>query len=378
LRLLAYHGAVSFIADHVATLPVDIQDASLQRPPMPRWVEQPNPEMDRVDLVGALVASMLTDGTGFVAVVRDNRNTVAEVYALDPTKVEVAREDGQVTFRVAGKPAGGEIHMVRGLMWPGTLRGLSPVEYARVSIGAGLGLQEQTARFFAQGTLTPGVIESQVPLTPDQMRDIRDAWQASHGGSRRSHLPVVLGNATYKPITMTAEQAQFLESRKWSAAELVGQLFHLDPSFLAIPVESGSLTYQNLEQRDTALVRHTLRRWIVRIERLMTRLLPPSQTWRFDVDGLLRGDMASRFAAYEIASRIGLLSMDEMRALEDRPPLPESGGVDDASSARAVAELVQKIYLGVGKVLTAEEARRIANRAGAGLDIPGPDFGDTE
>lgn len=328
LKLLAYMGGASFIADHVATLPAQVQDAALEPVAAPRWVERPNPEMDRVDLIGALVLSMLTDGSGFLAVVRDNRNTVAEVYVLDPTKVEVARQSGRVVFRVNGQAVPGEIYMVRGLMWPGTLRGLSPVDYARTSIGAGLGLQDQTARFFAQGTLTPGVIESQTPLTPEQMRDLRDQWLASHGGSRRSHLPVVLGNATYKPITMTAEQAQFLESRKWSAAELVGQLFHLDPSFLAIPVESGSLTYQNLEQRDTALVRHTLRRWIVRVERLFTRLLPASQTFRFDVDGLLRGDISSRFAAYKTAAEIEqltgrpVLTVDEMRQLEDRPPLP--------------------------------------------------------
>jgi len=203
------------------------------------------------------------------------------------------------------------------------LRGLSPVEAARQIIGIGLGGTDQAARFYAQGSIVPGVIESQGDLSTEQMREIRDQWVASHGGSRRAHLPVVLGAAKFTPIAMTAEQAQFLESRRYTDAQICGQLFRLDPSFLGIAVEGAGLLYQNIEHRQTHLVRVTLMPWLVRIERALSRLLPSSQRWRFNVDGMLRADLTTRYSSYQIAAGIGLLTVDEMRALEDRAPLPE-------------------------------------------------------
>jgi phage portal protein BeeE len=81
----------------------------------------------------------------------------------------------------------------------------------------------------------------------------------SHGGSRRSHLPVVLtGDAKWQGITMTQEQAQFLETRRYTDAQIAGQMFRVDPTMLGIAVDGTSLTYSNLEGRGTHLVRHTL------------------------------------------------------------------------------------------------------------------------
>jgi HK97 family phage portal protein len=209
-------------------------------------------------------------------------------------------------------------------MLPGHLRGVSPVEYARQIIGLGLGAQEQAARFFGQGAVIPGVIQTSGSLTKEQMREIRDQWLQSHGGTRRSHLPVVLtGDAKYQGITMTQEQAQFLETRRYTDAQVAGQMFKVDPTMLGIPVEGSSLTYSNLEQRGTHLVRHTLLPWIVRVERGLSSLLPRGEQLKMSVDGLLRADLQSRYASYKTAAEIqqmtgeALLTVDEMRDLED-------------------------------------------------------------
>lgn len=377
LNLLTVYSAAGLIADMIATLPVEIQrevNGTKVAVPAPPWVERPNPEVDRVGFITQVVLSLLLDGNAFLAPVLDG-DRVVEVHALDPSRVHVARSNGgRPVFTVDNEPVRDPLIHVPALLLAGSLRGLSPVEAARQIIGIGLGGTEQAARFYAQGTITPGVIETQSDLSVEQMREIRDQWLSSHGGARRSHLPVVLGAAKYSPIAVTPEQAQFLESRRYTDAQIAGQLFRLDPSFLGIAVEGAGLLYQNIEHRQTHLVRVTLMPWMVRAERALSLLLPDGVRWRFNVDGMLRADLMTRYSSYKTASEIGLLTVDEMRALEDRAPLGDGQGGDEATSARAIAELIQKIYLGVGKVLTAEEARVIANRAGAGLDIPGPDF----
>lgn len=342
MHLLAVHGCVQLISDAIGTLPVDVPGAAGAPP---RWVESPSPDMDRVDLVTSTVTSLLLDGNAFLAILRDASNRVAEVSLLDPTVTGVERRDGRLVATINGRPYMGEIRVVRGLVMPGKIRGLSPVEMARQVVGLGLGAQDQAARFFSQGSITPGVIQVPGSLSVEQMREVRRQWLESHGGSRRAHLPVVLtGDARWQGITMTAEQAQFLESRRYTDAQIAGQLFRVDPSLLGIPVEGTSLTYSNLEQRGAHLVRHTLLPWIVRLERAFSQLLPAGQSWRFNVDGLLRSDLAGRYASYQVAAQIqqitgeALLTVDEMRELEDLPPMQPAP--ETARSARSEARQV--------------------------------------
>ena len=329
---LCVNGCVQLISDTVATLPVDVLD-NRQPVDLPAWLESPAP-LDRVDFFSALLSSMLLEGNAFTAVGRNNRGQVVTVDPLDPRRVDVrlGASSSEPEFFIDGTRYPGEILMQRGLTLPGTLRGVSPIEMARQTIQLGLGVQEQATRFFQQGAVVPGVIHSKSELTIDQQREIRDQWLASHGGSSRSHLPVVLtGETTWQSISMTAEQAQFLESRRFTDAQIAGQLFLIDPSMLGIGIEGTSLTYQNLEQRGTHLVRHSLLRWIVRMERGLSKLLPPGQHLKFRIDGLMRGDMNSRYASYKTAAEINqllgapLLSVQEMRDFEDLGPMVDTG-----------------------------------------------------
>jgi HK97 family phage portal protein len=163
------------------------------------------------------------------------------------------------------------------------------------------------------------------------VRDLKDAWQNSHAGAARSHLPGVLTNgATWRSITITAEQAQFLETRRYTDAQIAGQLFRVDPTMLGIPVEGTSLTYNNVESRGIHLARHTLMPWIVRVERALGRMLPRPQFVRFNMDGLQRADLATRYGSYQTGIAAGFLTVDEVRELEDlsllATPAPEPAG----------------------------------------------------
>jgi HK97 family phage portal protein len=331
MGLLCVYGCVQLISDSIATLPVDVMDGR-DVVAAPAWLDD-RAQSDRTDLFGAMLSSLLIEGNAIMAVGRGDRGQVVTVDVLDPRRVEVdASDSDSFSFKVDSVPFPGEMLMIRGLMLPGRIRGVSPVEAARQSIGLGLGAQDQAARFYTQGAVTPGVIHSKSDLSVEQMREIRDQWLASHGGSAKSHLPVVLTcDTSWQSISMTAEQAQFLDSRKYSDSQIAGQMFLVDPSMIGIALTGTTLTYQNLEQRGHHLVRHSLLRWIVRLERGLSRLLPDGQYLKFNVNGLMRGDLSSRYSSYVKAAEINqllgspLLSVEEMRQLEDLGPAQDTG-----------------------------------------------------
>lgn len=332
LGLLSVFGCVQLIADSISTLPVDVlQDNQPQ--PLPLWLDDAA-QMDRIDLFTSALVSLLLEGNAFLVPTRDNRGRVVRVDPIAPNRVDVdaATSGSQPTFKVAGQEFPGEMLMIRGLMMPGHLRGVSPIEFARQSIQMGLGAQEQAQRFYSQGAITPGVIHSKSDLSVEQMREIRDQWLASHAGASKSHLPIVLtGETSFEAIAVSPEAAQFLESRQFTDAQIAGQLFLVDPSMLGISTGGSTLTYQNLEQRGHHLVRHSLLRWVIRLERGFSRLLNPGQQLKFNVNGLMRGDLTSRYNSYKTAAEINtllgapLLSVQEMRDFEDLGPMLDTG-----------------------------------------------------
>jgi HK97 family phage portal protein len=323
MNLLVVFGCVQLISDSIATLPVHVlRDHQHVEPPP--WLAD-NAEVDRIDLFTSVLASLLLDGNAFIAVGRNERTQPVTLDVLDPNRVQLeVGAGGRPDFFIDSVRFPGEMLMIRGMVMPGKIRGLSPIEAARQTIGLGLGGQDAAASFYRQGSVIPGVIHSKSDLSIEAMREIRDQWMSSHAGSSRAHLPLIItGDTSFTPTFMSPEQAQFLQSRQFTDAQIAGQLFMVDPSMLGIPTGGTQLTYQNLEQRGHHLVRHTLLRWIVRLEKGLGRLLPADQQMKFNVTALERADLSTRYASYKTAAEINgllgmpLLSVSEMRKLED-------------------------------------------------------------
>jgi HK97 family phage portal protein len=331
MNLLVVNGCVQLISDSIATMPVDVL-ADRDPQPLPAWLED-GAEPDRIDLFSSIITSLLLEGNAFIAVGRGTRGQVVTLDVLAPNRVELkVGEAGRPEFFIDSVRFPGEMLMIRGLVMPGQIRGVSPIEAARQSIGLGLGGQEQAENFFRQGSVVPGVLHAKSELSVEALREIRDQWLSSHAGSAKAHLPVIIsGETSFTPTYMSPEQAQFLQSRQFTDAQIAGQMFLCDPSMLGIALNGTTLTYQNLEQRGHHLVRHTLLRWIVRVEKGLGRLLPAGQQLKLNVNHLMRGDLSSRYQSYVRAAEINtllgapLLSVQEMRDMEDLGPMIDTG-----------------------------------------------------
>jgi len=330
-RVNAIFSAVSLISDTISTLPLDSyirrDGARFAFRPRPAWVQQPDIDTSKEAFYGSLIVSMLLDGNGFVRVFRDSSGRVVNMTVLNPTKVEIRKDKvGGVTFIYEGenKPLNkNEILHIPDVVRPGETRGISRVTALKDNFGLALALESYAARFFGQGASTNGIIEFPGNLTPEQAKQLVEGFDARHKGFRKAHKTGVLsGGAKFVQTTVANDQAQFIDSRRM-AVEDVARAFNIPPHLLGLP---GTNTYSSVEQNNIAFVTHTLRPIVQKLESAFTSLMvnePGGSTAfiKFTLDGLLRGDANSRFSAYSVGLQAGYLTINDIRRLEDLPPV---------------------------------------------------------
>jgi len=373
MQLLAVHGCVSYISDQVATLPIDVyrQDSSGGRTqvPTPAWLNRPTVALSWIDWCSQLLVSMLLHGNFFAAISRNSQGDIVEILPVDPTVITVARHSGRKVYLVGGVPYTGELLHICGKMFPGTDVGMSPLECARKSISLGIEAIDYGADNFQSSLNMPGVIQLPGKAQPEVMREMGLSWRKQRQGKRNRGLPGVLeSGATWTATGVTNEQAQFLETRQWTAAEIAGQVFLIDPAELGIPVVGTSLTYGNIEQRSIASFRRGFQPLVVRIEHAMSALLPVADFMKINVAGLLRADSTARWDVYgkqmainKIAAEVGqppVTTTTEMRDFED------FGALDDTQY-----EVVQPVAVAAVRSDTDVELLRLQTNSAAPLSL---------
>jgi HK97 family phage portal protein len=153
---------------------------------------------------------------------------------------------------------------------------------------------------------------------------LRDMFRKQHSGLNNSHsLGILTGGASWQSITVTPEQAQFLETRKFQKTEIAN--FFRVPPYMLDPTVTSSWG-SGIEEQNRWFVDQTLGPWLIRLERALSTLLPAGQFLKFNTDARLRSNTKNRYDAYAVAVTNGFMSRDEARALEDLEPLPNGQG----------------------------------------------------
>jgi hypothetical protein len=166
------------------------------------------------------------------------------------------------------------------------------------------------------------VLRTEQTVTDDEVQQIQAEWMASHGGHR---YPAVLsGGFDWKPISISPEESQFLQTRNYQVADIAR--FYGIPPHLVGDQEKATSWGSGIEQMNLGLYAYTLNGWTSCIEAAISQRLPRNQVVQFDPDILLRGDVKTRYEAYQLARNIGMANVDELRASENKPPLPDNLG----------------------------------------------------
>ena len=379
MQMTAVYACVRILSETVAELPLHLykysdngKEKAIDHPLYRLLHDEPNPEMSSFVFRETLMTHLLLWGNAYAQIIRDGKGDIVALYPLMPNKMTVDRdENGQICYlynrssddaptmktnSFTVKLSASDVLHIPGLGFDG-LVGYSPIAMAKNAIGLAIATEEYGAKFFANGAAPGGVLEH--PGTIKDPNKVREAWQSQFGGSGNANkISVLEEGMKYTPISISPEQAQFLETRKFQINE-IARIFRVPPHMVG-DLEKSS--FSNIEQQSLEFVKYTLNPWIVRWEQSLSRILfteheKQEYFFKFNVEGLLRDDYESRMNGYATARQNGWMSANDIRELENLDRIPAQSGGD--------------LYLINGNMLPLD-------KAGAFADIPTDDGKEDE
>ncbi|MGY5131268.1 phage portal protein [Streptomyces nigrescens] len=354
LQVSAVFGCVRLLSETIATLPISSyskRGGARKEITSPEWLDFPNAEpggMGRIDILSQTVLSLLLEGNAYLAIRWQGPNIVG-LDVLDPTKiiphmvtitensVKVRRkvfeaydidDDGNEVLLGWFTPR--DVLHIPGMMLPGDFAGVSPISYARESIGLALAAQKYGSKFFANGAMPGAVVEVPGTMSETGLALARDAWRTANAGVDNAHRVALLTEgAKFSKIAMSPDEAQFLQTRQFQVPE-IARIFGVPPHLISDATNSTSWG-SGLAEQNQAFAMFSLRPWLERIEAGLTRLLYAETADRFrfvkfSLDGIQRGAPKERMELYSLGLQNGIYSIDEVRAAEDMAPLPDGLG----------------------------------------------------
>jgi phage portal protein BeeE len=215
----------------------------------------------------------------------------------------------------------------------GFILGRGVLEQYSEWLGGALAAEDYAGTYFAGGTLPPAVLQSPNVLTPEQAKDLKTSWREM----TNTREPVVMPTGyTLTPVVSNAEQAQLVESRRWTA-EMVAMMLGIPSWKLSLP--GPTMTYQNVETADIDYVRDGVDRYSAPIAAAFTKsLMPGGTSVRFDWSSRQRADTTTTANTLTAYVSSGILTKDEARSVLGRPPLPEPDPEPDPAPPEAPPE----------------------------------------
>ena len=349
MQMTAVYSCVRILSEAVASLPIHVyrynesggKEKALDHPLYFLLHDEPNPEMTSFAFRETLMTHLLLWGNAYAQIIRNGKGDIVGLYPLMPDRMTVDRDEhGKLYYEYrmgqddAPTMKGQTVRLqprdvlhIPGLGFDG-LVGYSPIAMAKNAIGLAIAAEEYGSKFYANGAAPSGVLEH--PGTLKDPSRVRESWQSTFGGSSNANKVAVLEEGMkYTPISISPNEAQFLETRKFQINE-IARIFRVPPHMVG-DLEKSS--FSNIEQQSLEFVKYTLDPWVSRWEQNMMRSLftaDEKTTYfiKFNVDGLLRGDYQSRMNGYAIGRQNGWMSANDIRELENLDRIPAELGGD--------------------------------------------------
>lgn len=341
MRITAVYACVKLIAETLASLPLVLfkevgegRERAKKHPLYWLFRDGPNQYQDFMQFAETLMIHVLLRGNGYARIHYDGSGRVSEMYIIPPDTITPVIENGKLYYDYTKdgqilRLKHSSIFHLRGPSLDGLI-GLSPIDFAKETLGSAQAMLKHGGATWKNGARIGGVLTHPGKLTPAGLVNLKTSWNAQAAGSANSGGTAILENGVkYEPITMTFEEAQYIEQRQLSRSD-IASIFHVPPHMIGDLTHS---TYSNIEQQSLEFVTYTLRPWFVRWESaIKSRLFNDSEREvlkaEFNADALLRGDFLSRQNGLAIQRQNGIINIDEWRALENRNPLPDDKGQD--------------------------------------------------
>lgn len=333
LSVVPVYAATGLIADQFAASPFAVFDKGASGVPV-RSKQQPDlvrdPGVNGLDVYSwkhQAISSVLLRGNAYGYVLTwDGRGVPSKVVWLNPTDVTVDEQGSVPVFAYQGNviPRDRLIH-IPGYVQAGSVVGLSPLALFKAQIETSDAAQSYGKTWFKRGGIPSGVLKNvKKTLTADEASTARARFKASVSASD----PFVAGaDWEYSAITVPANEIGFVSTLKLTATQWAA-IYRVAPEDVGGDSGSSSLTYKSLEQDQIKFAMRTMRPWTTRFEAVFDRYLFGSQYVKFNLDAGARADLKTRYEAHQIALGAGFKTVNEVRELEELPPLATPTGGD--------------------------------------------------
>lgn len=335
MSVSAFFSAVRVITESIASLPLELYErlpeGGKRKDEGTKLYHllhtQPNSWQTSFEFREMLTYHIIMRGNGYAYLSRGRDGRIYELIPMHPDNVTVRQDD---TYRLhytfqskRGSVAleQGEVLHLRGLSLNG-YTGVSLLTWAREVLGGALGQQEHGNRLWKNGANPGVVLRHPKTLSDIAYERLKTDWEDKYAGARNAAKTVILEEGMeIERLSMTSEDAQYIESRKFTRSEIAG-ITRVPPHMIG---DLDRATFSNIEHQDLAFVKHTLRPWLVRWEQALSRdvIRAPRRFAEFNVDGLARGDLKSRYESYAIGRNWGWLSVNDIRARENMNPIED-------------------------------------------------------
>lgn len=339
LNCMAVASCITLIAGTGASLPLHVykrlpnggKERAFNHSLYSKLHDVANSEMTAYQLRETRLGHLATWGNAYSYINWNGAGQVEEIWPLRPDLMIVERVGGKLTYKynmLSGKkyvwPAW-RIWHTRWFSRDGII-GMTPIALAREGIGLALATEKFGGKYFGAGTQLPGVVEY-----PGKLKDPKkfiDGWNAMRKALSKNQLLMILEEGmSFKDVGIKPEDAQFLQTRRFQDVKIAG-FYHVPPHLIG---ELEHATYTNIEEQQIEWVINLGAFWLCREEQEARRCLlteTERQTYfiEHNMEGLLRGNTAARFAAYQTAWQNSWMNADQILAKENMNPLPDGQG----------------------------------------------------
>lgn len=356
LSLSAFYRGVQIHATAVCQLSIGVWRGNDEVATLPSVIAKPDLDLTRSAFLEYTVVSLYVDGNAFWKLTRapagaKNAGQVVNVTGLDPREVGVYEHRdsfGRISIRYhyrGTEYTDRDMLHLKMLRVPGMLRGLGPVQAARLTFEGALEVRDYGATWLRDAQIADGILSTEQELAPGDTDKYRNVWygrnqdgtEKTDAGERRltERLRVLGKGLKYEPLVLKPEDVQFLETQKFNMLD-IARLIGAPASLLLVAPDGKSQSYQNVEQEWIGYTRFTLMKPIREIEEAFTSIIAGRAKARFKIDVLQRTDTKTRYEGHNLALEGGWMTPDEVRVIEGRAPLTDEQRqqIADAAATR--------------------------------------------
>ena len=339
-KITAFYAGVRLRAENIASLPrtVNKKDSkgswvkAVGHPVYNLIAGRPNSYTNAFDFYNQLSANLDGWGNAYAIIKRDDKGDPVSLHQVHPSYVSIVFEGGYKFYKVDildpdfkwlnGTYHSSDMLHFMLLSYDG-IKGVNPVVYNATALGKALATERFAAEYYKRGGNVKGVLETDSHLDDDQYKSFTKHFDSAQNFS----TPLLEFGIKYKQLSISPVAAQLLESEKMSINDIC-RILNIPPHMLS---ELSHATFSNIEHQTIQFVQYSLRPTLKRFEvelesKLLTRDEREYMSIKFDLQGLLRGDTATRSAFYHNAIQDGWMSRNEVRHLEN---MPAASGLDE-------------------------------------------------